>query len=80
LVLGAKLQWPARQRRRGQRQPRAGGGGGLEVSELGAGEGFNCVLAADGVVWCWGSNGSSQLGNGRTSNSFEPIAVHPEAL
>jgi alpha-tubulin suppressor-like RCC1 family protein len=54
--------------------------GGLEVSQLGAGESFNCVLAADGVVWCWGSNGSSQLGNGRISNSFEPIAVHPEAL
>jgi prepilin-type N-terminal cleavage/methylation domain-containing protein len=34
-----------------------------------------CALSTDGGVYCWGSGGFSQLGNGSTSNSSVPVAV-----
>ena len=45
--------------------------------ELGAG--FACVLRSNGPsngsVWCWGENGSGQLGNGSTQSSSVPVMV-----
>ena len=34
-----------------------------------------CALLTDGSVSCWGSNASSQLGDGTTTNRAQPVAV-----
>lgn len=36
-----------------------------------------CALAADATVWCWGANGSGQLGDGSTTERH--FAVHVQA-
>jgi alpha-tubulin suppressor-like RCC1 family protein len=40
-----------------------------------AGHAHHCGLTEAGEAWCWGSNGSGQLGNGSTAPSTAPIAV-----
>jgi alpha-tubulin suppressor-like RCC1 family protein/HEAT repeat protein len=34
-----------------------------------------CALRADGTVWCWGSGGDGQMGNGSASSSALPVQV-----
>jgi alpha-tubulin suppressor-like RCC1 family protein len=34
-----------------------------------------CAVADDGKVWCWGSNGFGELGDGTTVDSSSPIPV-----
>ena len=34
-----------------------------------------CALAADSAAYCWGNNGSGQLGNGTTADTALPVAV-----
>lgn len=36
---------------------------------------FTCALRADGTVWCWGTNGSGQLGSGSKLDSPLPLQV-----
>ncbi len=38
------------------------------------GMGHVCAIKS-GALYCWGSNGSGQLGNGSTSDSYSPVAV-----
>ncbi len=45
------------------------------VKALGAGTAHTCAVGLDGSVSCWGFNGSGQLGDGTTINSFTPVAV-----
>ena len=45
------------------------------VTVLTAGGQFNCVLVDTGEVKCWGSNGSGQLGDNTTNNSYTPVQV-----
>jgi alpha-tubulin suppressor-like RCC1 family protein len=35
----------------------------------------HCAVGADGVAYCWGSNGSGQLGDGTKSDRAAPVAV-----
>ena len=47
-----------------------------EVSALAAGGHHTCALTAEGVVWCWGSNGQGQCGSGGNNTiEFSPVEV-----
>ncbi|MBI4700423.1 MAG: hypothetical protein HY744_04520 [Deltaproteobacteria bacterium] len=39
---------------------------GASVVEVSAGYNHTCARKGDGTLWCWGSNGSGQLGDGTT--------------
>lgn len=43
--------------------------------QVATGANHACRLGSDGVIKCWGQNGSGQLGRGTISNSEEPGAV-----
>lgn len=46
---------------------------------LGLGERHACGLApGGGSAWCWGANGSGQLGSGTTNPSWTPVAVQDQ--
>lgn len=49
-------------------------GGGRVPSKIVAGAEHACVLATDGTVWCWGRNGSGQLGVS-IGNRYDPVQV-----
>lgn len=42
---------------------------------LAGGGGQTCALAVSGTVYCWGINGSGELGNGTSLDSMTPTAV-----
>ena len=44
------------------------------VSQLSTGSGYGCVVA-NNKIYCWGSNGSGQLGDNSTNQSLVPVAV-----
>jgi alpha-tubulin suppressor-like RCC1 family protein len=44
-------------------------------SSISAGSGHTCAVGSDGNGYCWGNNGSSQLGNGSTTDSNVPVLV-----
>ena len=48
--------------------------GGLAFTDLTAGDGHACGIAA-GRAYCWGANGSGQLGNSTRNPHAEPVAV-----
>lgn len=49
--------------------------GGSRFVSVAAGDVHSCALDPDGVVWCWGRNGSGQLGDGTTADRRTPVRV-----
>lgn len=43
--------------------------------EIAAGASHTCARVADGGVWCWGSNGRGQLGDGTLDTRTRPVRV-----
>lgn len=48
---------------------------GATVAEVSAGNGYTCAHKTDGTLWCSGSNGSGQLGDGTTTDRSTPVKV-----
>ncbi|HEY0988403.1 MAG TPA: hypothetical protein VGD80_15170, partial [Kofleriaceae bacterium] len=48
---------------------------GTCVDELTAGDEHTCVIREDHTAWCWGRNGSGQLGDGTTELRGAPVRV-----
>src|SRR5262249_5241758 len=53
---------------------------GLSVREIALGDDNTCVLATTGEVYCFGSNGSGQLGIGRTAKVGDRPGTMGEAM
>ena len=49
--------------------------GGFSFATVSAGSGHTCGVTTSGAPYCWGSNGSGQLGDGTTTQSFGPVSV-----
>jgi len=48
---------------------------GKTVTDISTGSNFSCAVG-DGSVYCWGNDNSSQLGDGLSTSSAVPVAVH----
>lgn len=35
----------------------------------------NCATRTEGTLWCWGANGSGQLGTGNTTQELSPVQI-----
>ena len=51
--------------------------GGIAFSRIttGVGGGHTCALTPDAQVYCWGSNGDGQLGDGTRTRRLAPVPV-----
>jgi alpha-tubulin suppressor-like RCC1 family protein len=49
--------------------------GDFAFASVSVGGGYACGLTTDGAAWCWGENGSGQLGDGTTSYRPTPVPV-----
>jgi hypothetical protein len=48
---------------------------GPRWTQVSAGTQHTCAIRAGGTLWCWGNNGSGQLGIGSTMNESRPQEV-----
>jgi alpha-tubulin suppressor-like RCC1 family protein len=46
-----------------------------DVAEIAAGFDHACARTSDGAVYCWGTNGDGQIGDGTTTARAEPVRV-----
>lgn len=42
-----------------------------------AGDNHTCGIRTDGSGWCWGNNGSGQVGDGTTDTRWVPVSIDP---
>jgi len=49
--------------------------GGLTFAAVSPGADHTCGVTPSGAAYCWGDNGSGELGNGTTMSSLTPVAV-----
>lgn len=49
--------------------------GGHPFRQVSAGRASSCGVTTDNRVWCWGVNGSGQLGDGTTAERLRPVVV-----
>lgn len=49
--------------------------GNMSVASITTGVFQTCGITTDGKAYCWGRNGSGQLGDGTTTMRLEPVAV-----
>lgn len=49
--------------------------GGFQFASLSLGTWHTCGISTDGRAYCWGLNGSGQLGNGTTQDANVPTPV-----
>jgi alpha-tubulin suppressor-like RCC1 family protein len=47
---------------------------GKTVTQVSTGQPFTCAVDAAGAAYCWGANGSGQLGNSTNFQSLVPVA------
>jgi len=47
----------------------------LTVKQITASDDHTCAIASNNQVYCWGSNGHGQLGDGTNSDRLTPVAV-----
>jgi alpha-tubulin suppressor-like RCC1 family protein/putative cell wall-binding protein len=52
---------------------------GVSVAQISAGPIHTCAVLTDGTARCWGGNWGGHLGNGSTTASSTPVAVHTAA-
>jgi alpha-tubulin suppressor-like RCC1 family protein len=54
----------------------AGGSGTLTgASQIAVGGSQTCAVKTDNTAWCWGTNGSGQLGTNNTTDQYAPVQV-----
>jgi alpha-tubulin suppressor-like RCC1 family protein len=46
-------------------------------SAVAAGGAHSCGASVEGTTFCWGENGSGQLGNGSTEGALAPSPIGP---
>ena len=46
-----------------------------EVTQVSAGAAHSCAITNTGALWCWGSNGQGQLGDGTTAGKSTPALI-----
>lgn len=52
----------------------------MDVVDITLGDRHTCALTVNGEVWCWGDNGSGQLGDGTTTASPLPVKAQVPAM
>src|SRR5688500_6794384 len=45
------------------------------TSSVAAGYSHTCTIRTDGSLWCWGSNGNGQVGDGTNTNRTTPVRI-----
>lgn len=50
-------------------------GNSTEWKQIALGSFHTVAVKVDGTIWSWGSNGSGQLGNGNTTDTYDPIQI-----